>query len=138
MPLRERLNDWAHKYILEPPKPKPPSLPPVGTPEWNEMYERRMREFWDSREKDLAYKIVLEATVLDIPIPPEFQKPGGTKYEIIPEGRAALRKLIAEEKKRRFEDKTRWVTSIILPILGFIIALISVITGLEAVLHQKK
>jgi hypothetical protein len=53
-------------------------------------------------------------------------------------GRAKVRKSVDEEKARRFEVKTQWVTRLILPLLGLLIGVLGAITGLIAVLHQKK
>jgi hypothetical protein len=53
-------------------------------------------------------------------------------------GRAHVRKLIDEERARRFEVKSQWFIKIILPTLGLVIGIVGAITGLVAVLHQKK
>ena len=52
-------------------------------------------------------------------------------------GRTAIRKLIDEEKTRRFEVKTRWVTKIILPLAGVLVGIIGALIGLVAALHKK-
>ena len=53
-------------------------------------------------------------------------------------GRAYLRKLIDEEKARRFEVKTLWVTKFWIPLLAASIGAIGALTGLVAVLQHKK
>lgn len=51
--------------------------------------------------------------------------------------RAQLRRLIDEEKARRFDVKTRWITRIILPIIAALVGIIGALTGLVAVLHKQ-
>ena len=53
-------------------------------------------------------------------------------------GRAHIRKLIDEEKARRFEVKTLWVTKFWVPLLAALIGIIGALTGLVAVLQHKK
>jgi hypothetical protein len=53
-------------------------------------------------------------------------------------GRAYLRKLIDEEKARRFEVKTLWVTKFWIPLLAASIGVIGALTGLVAILQHKK
>jgi hypothetical protein len=53
-------------------------------------------------------------------------------------GRATVRKAIDEERARRFDVKTRWVTKLILPLLAAVIGIIGAITGLVAVLRYTK
>jgi hypothetical protein len=53
-------------------------------------------------------------------------------------GRAHVRKLIDEEKARRFEVKTLWVTKFWIPLLAAGIGIIGALTGLVAVLEHKK
>jgi hypothetical protein len=57
---------------------------------------------------------------------------------VTPKGRAHIRKLIDEEKARRFEVKTLWVTKLILPLLAALIGIFGAVTGLVAVLQHKK
>jgi hypothetical protein len=85
-----------------------------------------------------------EARSLDVETPPLsddqmwFHHADGERVWLTSKGRAQVRKLIDEEKARRFEVKTQWVTRLILPLLGLIIGVLGAITGLIAVLHQKK
>ena len=53
------------------------------------------------------------------------------------QGRGHVRKLIDEEKARRFEAKTRWVTKFIVPLLAPLVGIIGALTGLIAVLRHK-
>jgi hypothetical protein len=53
-------------------------------------------------------------------------------------GRAHVRKLIDEEKARRFEVKTLWVTKFWTPLLAAGVGIIGALTGLAAVLQHKK
>jgi hypothetical protein len=52
--------------------------------------------------------------------------------------RTQVRRLIDEEKSRRFEVKTRWITRIILPIVTALVGIIGALTGLVAVFLHKK
>lgn len=56
---------------------------------------------------------------------------------LTPQGRYTMRKLIDEEKARRFEIKTLWVTKLILPIFAALVGIIGGLTGLIAVMHKK-
>lgn len=53
-------------------------------------------------------------------------------------GRAHLRKLIDEEKARRFEAKILWLMKFWLPLLASLVGIIGALTGLVAVLQHKK
>jgi hypothetical protein len=53
-------------------------------------------------------------------------------------GRAHIRKLIDQEKARRFEVKTVWVTKFWVPLLAALIGIVGALTGLVAVLQHKK
>jgi len=85
-----------------------------------------------------------EARSLDVGGPPAedktmwFQARGSKGFWLTSRGRAHVRKLIDEERGRRFEVKTRWVTKLILPLLAALIGIIGAITGLVAVLQHKK
>jgi hypothetical protein len=53
-------------------------------------------------------------------------------------GRRILRTLIDEEKARRFEVKTRWVTKIILPVVASLVGILGAIAGLVAVIRRSR
>jgi hypothetical protein len=74
---------------------------------------------------------------LDLPQEPEFFV-SDDSMRLTTMGRMAIRKLIEDEKARRFEIRTRWVTKLILPLLAAIIGIIGALTGLVAVLQHKK
>ncbi len=57
---------------------------------------------------------------------------------LTPGGRSHVRRLIDEEKTRRFEIKTLWVTKLILPLLGGLVGLIGAATGFIAVWRHGK
>jgi hypothetical protein len=57
----------------------------------------------------------------------------GQRVWLTPKGRAHVRKLIHEEKTRRFEAKSRWI-----PLLSVLLGIISTSTALVALLQQKK
>jgi hypothetical protein len=57
---------------------------------------------------------------------------------LTPAGRNHVRRLIDEEKTRRFEVKTLWVTRIILPLTGVLVGLIGAATGFIAVWRHGK
>jgi len=52
-------------------------------------------------------------------------------------GRSILRRLIHEEKERRFENAARWV-KLLAPLIASIAGILGIITGLVAVLQHKK
>jgi|SRR6267378_612755 len=85
-----------------------------------------------------------EARSLDVELPTIedktmwFEARGSERIWLSPRGRAHVRKLIDEEKGRRFDVKTRWVTKIILPLAGVLVGIIGALTGLVAVLQHKK
>jgi hypothetical protein len=58
------------------------------------------------------------------------------RYFLSATGRSTIRKLIDEEKARRFEVTTRWV-KLLTPVIAACAGLIGVITGLVAVLRRK-
>jgi hypothetical protein len=93
---------------------------------------------------EISRRLCDEARFLDVEIPPpsdtqmRFHGDDGQRIWLSSKGRAQVRKLIDEEKARRFEVKTLWVARLILPFLGLIIGVLGAITGLIAVLHQKR
>jgi hypothetical protein len=83
-----------------------------------------------------------EAREYDVEIPQgegtwEESGVGTNRYYLTMAARAQVRRLIDEEKARRFEVKTRWITRIILPVIAALIGIIGAITGLVAVLYRK-
>jgi hypothetical protein len=94
-------------------------------------------------EFEMSRSILLEAKELDVDIPDTNDQviwiPDrfGTPY-LNSRGRSRLRKLIDEEKNRRFEVRTRWVTKFVLPLVAALIGIIGALTGLVAVLQHKK
>ena len=88
-------------------------------------------------------RLLAEARALDVETPPlsdeemwvQMPSPGDAFFT--PKGRAYVRKLIDEEKERRFNVKTLWVTKLIIPIASLLIGIIGALTGLVAVLHKK-
>lgn len=84
-------------------------------------------------------RLFRRARHLDVETPPFSEKEmwqdeyGGRRIWFTPKGRARVRKLIHEEKTRRFEAKSRWV-----PLLSIVLAIIGTITGLVALTVQRK
>jgi len=103
-----------------------------------------VREVEREIEFEVGRRLYDEARSLDVEIPPHSDSEMwvddavGERTWLSSKGRAQVRKLIDEEKARRFEVKTQWVTRLILPVLGLLIGVLGAITGLIAVLHQKK
>jgi len=106
----------------------------------------RHQEYLDLQSEDdginrfLSDQLWEEAREYDVAIPTgagvwEDSIFGDRKY-LNMATRAKLRRLIDEEKSRRFEVKTLWVTRLILPILGGLVGVIGALTGLVAVLHH--
>jgi hypothetical protein len=52
------------------------------------------------------------------------------------QGRAHVRKLISEEKARRFEEKTQWVIKLIVPIIVALAGLVGAATGFVLALRK--
>jgi hypothetical protein len=87
--------------------------------------------------------IRLEAQELDIVLPPVDQaemwrRDQDQNLYLSQNGRFHVRSLIDEEKGRRFDVKTRWVTKIILPVVASLVGILGAITGLIAVIHSQK
>jgi hypothetical protein len=84
-----------------------------------------------------------EAQEFDIAMPPVtqlemWQRDEDQSLYLSSQGRFYLRKLIDQEKARRFEVNTLWVTKIILPLAGILVGIIGALTGLVAVLLHNK
>jgi hypothetical protein len=84
----------------------------------------------EAQELDIAMPLVTEANM--------WQRDEDQSLYLSSQGRFYLRKLIDQEKARRFEVKTLWVTKIILPLAGVLVGIIGALTGLVAVLQHKK
>jgi len=106
--------------------------------EWDEQEAIKDAEnFFDYKE---GQRLRQQAVALDVEIPPttdltmwvDDTGESGLMW-FTSRGRAHVRKLVDEEKARRFEVRTLWVTKIILPLAGLIIGIIGAITGLIAV-----
>jgi hypothetical protein len=108
----------------------------------NEYFEVRQAE--KALDWAVGNRLHREARSLDVEVPPTndmemwFHDEENPRIWFTPKGRAHVRKLIDEEKGRRFEVKTRWVTKFILPFLTALIGIIGALTGLVAVLQHKK
>jgi hypothetical protein len=88
-------------------------------------------------------RLVSEAREFDVETPKISEESGlwekdwyRQRYFLSATGRSTVRKLIDEEKARRFEVTTRWV-KLLIPAIAAFAGLIGVITGLVAVLHKK-
>ena len=57
-------------------------------------------------------------------------------YWLSSDGRAHVRKLISEEKKRRFEEKTQWVIKVIVPIIVALAGVLGAATGFVLALRK--
>lgn len=92
---------------------------------------------------ELGLRLAREANSLDIETPPSDQKEMWTEHKdsgmtwLSRAGRVYVRKLVYEEKARRFDAKTLWVTKFWLPLLASLVGIIGALTGLIAVLHNK-
>ena len=89
----------------------------------------------------LSNKLLREALLYDIYLGDNegiMREDAQGSLVLTPEGRAHIRKLIDEEKARRFKVKTLWVTKLILPLLAALIGIVGAVTGLVAVLQHKK
>jgi hypothetical protein len=93
---------------------------------------------------EIGRRLFDQARSLDVDTPPAndlqmwYHDENRRNIWFTPKGRAHVRKLIDEERARRFDVKTRWVTKLILPVLAALIGIIGAITGLVAVLQHRK
>ncbi|SRR6266404_1706423 len=84
----------------------------------------------EAQELDISMPLVTEREM--------WQRDEDQSLYLTSQGRFYLRRLIDQEKARRFEVKTLWVTKIILPLAGVLVGVIGALTGLVAVLQHKK
>ena len=103
--------------------------------ESSELYA--IRELEKEIDQIVGLHLSHEARSLDVETPPVTDK-GMWDEEFgriwfTSKGRAHVRKLIHEEKTRRFEAKSRWI-----PLLSVLLGIISTSTALVALLQQKK
>jgi aspartate/methionine/tyrosine aminotransferase len=115
----------------------------------SELQEVSAEEHFDLKDIDewieqvLADRLRRQANSLDIELPDWPNKEmwqssdDGEFVYLTNKGRAHVRRLVAEEKTRRFEVKTLWVTRFWLPLLAALVGIIGAITGLVAVLYKK-
>ncbi|SRR5258708_2221601 len=93
--------------------------------------DQRIRQ--KAQELDIAMPLVTQNEM--------WQRGEDQSLYLSPQGRFYLRKLIDEEKARRFEVWAKWVKLLTPIILGFLTALVGIIgaiTGLVAVLRHTK
>jgi hypothetical protein len=84
----------------------------------------------EAQELDIAMPLVTEREM--------WQRDEDQSLYLTSQGRFYLRRLIDQEKARRFEVKTLWVTKIILPLAGVLVGIIGALTGLVAVFQHWK
>jgi hypothetical protein len=93
-------------------------------------------------------RLIQHAQRLDLPLPSVTNPPmrddnwyrdhkSGRRCLTV-EGRHCLRAAIDAEEARRFEIKTLWVTKILLPAAGVVVAIIGALAGLIAILRHVK
>jgi hypothetical protein len=107
-------------------------------------YHERRKDIDGAIEYMLSQILLDKANDLDVPKPPYTEKQlwdqdeqdGEVLIWLNANGRAHLRKLMAEEKTRRFESRTLWVTKFWLPLLAALVGIIGALTGLFAVIHK--
>jgi len=112
---------------------------------WGEVHHSVSRRREASASLLDAYRgkrLSKEAAKYDIEMPTEKGRPEfywqtlRCGFVLNPQGRTYLRRALDEEKTRRREVKTYWVTRIILPVTTVLIGLIGAITGLIAVIYR--
>jgi hypothetical protein len=104
---------------------------------------------WDLRPVEgqiqslIGQRIIEEAEKLDVEIPPYDKGSGYWGWDgysrltyLTPRGRSYLRKLIDEEKARKFEVKSRWI-KLLVPLVTALTGLIGVIIALLAVAQRS-
>jgi len=100
----------------------------------------------DSIEYLLSQRIRSKAELFDVPLPPfsdntmwkQDEEDGEVMLWLNANGRSAVRKLIYEEKTKRFEAKTLWLVRFWLPLVASLVGVIGALTGLFAVLRHTK
>jgi hypothetical protein len=114
----------------------------------DERYALEAQQYFETNEidqeidREIGHRLHTEALELDVGLP-QLKDEGmwihddnSNRVWLSASGRSQVRKLIDQEKGRRFEVTTRWV-KLLLPIIAALAGLIGTITGLAAVLHKK-
>ena len=108
------------------------------------------REYWEVSElertidQEASLRLLDRARDLDVVIPTLesegiwVQDPNTGRIWLSSQGRFAVRKLVDDERARRFEGKIRWVTTLILPVIAGLVGIIGALTGLIAVWQHGK
>jgi hypothetical protein len=90
----------------------------------------------------LSSRVIDEARELDIEVPTDTpvwdHTDDGERAYLKAATRAELRKRVDEEKTRRFEAKTLWITRIILPLAGLLVGIIGALTAFVSVMNQRQ
>jgi hypothetical protein len=96
----------------------------------------------------LGDALIQEAKRLDVEVPrirgsaiddPLWEENGYSGRPFLSaKGRFELRKKVDEEKTRRFNVQTLWVTKFWVPLLAALVGIIGALTGLAAVLQHRK
>jgi hypothetical protein len=114
-----------------------------GKEEHDDSADSKMFEVLKLYEHIVTVRLAREARSLDVEMPGRDQIDFWVEDTVnqmnwlSAKGRTHVRKLVDEEKTRRFDVKTRWVTKLIIPLLAALIGVIGAITGLVAVLRHK-
>jgi hypothetical protein len=101
-----------------------------------------MQDFEEGIDHVIGSKLLDEARLLDVDIPTRsdesvwYHSEDGTLAILTPKGRSTVRKAIDEERARRFEVRTLWVTKIVLPLAGVVVGIIGALIGLVAALKK--
>ena len=138
---RDKLRRTYDKQIAALRKQKKARTDEMVRLESEESYE--MGEAYKDLSIYMGDQLLAEAFEYDVRVPatndPEFWVVSTefTRGYLTSSGRHHVRRLIGEEKTRRFEVKTLWVTRFILPLAGLLIGIIGALTGLAAVLRHK-
>jgi hypothetical protein len=110
--------------------------------EWDEQNAVQDAEkYFDFKQ---GQKLRKQAVALDIELPPIADQTiwhddtGESGFIwFTQKGRAQVRKLIDQERERRFNVRTLWVTKFWLPLLAALVGVIGALTGLFAIMHRK-
>jgi hypothetical protein len=135
--LKRRIKSIERSYAKERDKLKnaKASQDDLGQLESSEFYA--VRELDKEIDQIVGLRLSHEARSLDVETPPitdteMWDEEFGRRW-FTSKGRAQVRKLIHEEKTRRFEAKSRWI-----PLLSVLLGIISTSTALVALLQQRK
>lgn len=104
----------------------------------------QVSELERTMDQEASLRLLDIARDLDVVVPTLesegiwVQDPNTGRIWLSSHGRSMVRKLVDDERARRLEGKTRWITRLILPLLAGVVAILGALTGLIAVWQHGK